>query len=339
LLVLGSVPLLLGFTWAGTQYAWLSPQIIGLFAFAVVVLTAFVIYEARLERRRGQPIIEPGLFKNSIFTVSTIVTVVFGMGLFGTIFFIPLFVQGVLGTSITNSGLILMPLTLTSVFASVISGQLVSRLGKYKWLTITGMAISLVAAFLLLRLDLHSTNTDVLITMLVMGVGMGTGMGLYNLIVQNALPTKIGQATATLTFFRSIGGTIALAAMGSIMNSAYWPAFQAALPTNVKQALPAKVLDAFSNPQALLSPEAMAQVRAAFAKQGPQGLALFNQIIEAMRAGLVQGLHDVFILSTVILAIGLVALFFLKEIELRGGRVSTGRPVANVQKAVPTAAG
>src|SRR3989441_78784 len=95
LLVLGTVPLLLGFTWAGTQYDWLSPQIIGLFAWALVALTTFVVYEANLERRGGQPIIEPGLFKNSIFSVSTIISVIFGMALFGSIFFIPLFVQGV----------------------------------------------------------------------------------------------------------------------------------------------------------------------------------------------------------------------------------------------------
>src|SRR6266568_1191599 len=339
LLILGSVPLLLGFTWAGTQYAWLSPQIIGIFVFAVVTLAAFVLYEAWLERRKGQPIIEPSLFKNSIFTVSTIVTAVFGMALFGSIFFIPLFIQGVIGTSISNSGLILTPLTLTSVFGSILAGQLVSRLGRYKWVAITGMAISIAGAGLLLRLGLQSSNTDVLVAMLVMGIGMGTGMSMYSLIVQNALPTKIGQATSTLTFFRSIGGTIALAAMGSLMNSAYLPGFQDALPANVKQALPAKILDAFSNPQVLLSPDTLAQVRAEFAAQGLQGLALYNQLIEAMKAGLVQGLHDVFILSTVVLSVGLVALFFLKEIELRGGRASSGRTVARVEKAVPTAAG
>jgi EmrB/QacA subfamily drug resistance transporter len=338
LLILGSVPLLLGFTWAGTQYAWLSAQIIGLFVFAVVALAAFVLYEARLERRKGQPIIEPSLFKNSIFTVSTLVTVVFGMSLFGSIFFIPLFVQGVLGTSITNSGLILTPLTLASVVGSVISGQLVSRMGKYKWIAIVGMIISVAGTALLLRLGLQSTNNDVLIAMIVMGFGMGTGMSLYSLIVQNALPTKIGQATATLTFFRSIGGTIGLAAMGSVMNSAYLPAFQDALPAHVKRALPAKVLDAFSNPQALLSPDALAQMRAAFARQGPQGLTLFNQVIEAMRAGLTEGLHDVFILSTAILVIGLVALFFLKEIELRGGRASSESTATGSQEVVPKGA-
>lgn len=93
MLVLGTVPLLLGFTWAGTQYAWLSPQVISLFAGAVAMLTLFVFYEARLERRGSQPIIEPSLFKNSVFSVSTVVTIIFGMGLFGSIFFIPLFVQ------------------------------------------------------------------------------------------------------------------------------------------------------------------------------------------------------------------------------------------------------
>jgi hypothetical protein len=157
--------------------------------------------------------------------------------------------------------------------------------------------------------------------------------------VQNALPTKIGQATATLTFFRSIGGTIALAAMGSLMNSAYLPAFQDALPTNVKQTLPAKVLNAFSNPQVLLSPDALAKVRATFVAQGPHGLTLLNQVIEAMKAGLVQGLHNVFLASTVILVLGLIALFFLKEIELRGGRASTERVATGVKEAVPTMVG
>src|SRR2546425_4969832 len=261
LLIIGTVPLLLGFTWAGTQYAWLSPPIIDLFVLAVVALVAFVLYEAWLERRKGQPIIEPSLFKNSIFTVSTIVTVVFSMGLFGSIFFIPLFIQGVIGTSISNSGLIMTPLTLTSVFGSILAGQLVSRFGRYKWIAITGMVISIGGSLLLLRLGLQSTNNDVLITMLVMGFGMGTGMALYSLIVQNALPTKIGQATATLTFFRSIGGTIALAAMGSILTAAYLPAFHGALPAAIIHALPAQFLTAFNNPPILISPTTLAQIQ------------------------------------------------------------------------------
>jgi len=257
------------------------------------------------------------------------------MTLFGTIFFIPLFIQGVVGTSIASIGLILTPLTLTSVVGSIISGQLVSRLGRYKWLALIGMGISLIGAVLLLGLNIHSTNTAVVTAMLVMGFGMGTGMSLYSLIVQNALPTKIGQATATLTFFRSIAGTIGLAAMGSVMIAVYLPAFQHALPTDVKQAVPAKVLAAFSNPQALLSPNARAQLRTALTSQGP---TLFNYVTTAMREGLVQSLHDVFSVNALLLAIGLVAVFFLPEIELRGGPATSRRVEAGVEEEVPMGA-
>jgi EmrB/QacA subfamily drug resistance transporter len=339
LLVLGTVPLLLGFTWAGTQYDWLSPQIIGLFAGAAVVLTVFVVYQAWLERRGGQPIIEPSLFKNSIFSVSTFVTIIFGMGLFGSIFFIPLFVQGVVGSSATNSGLILTPLMLTSIVGSIVSGQLVSRLGKYKWIAIFGMAVSAIGTYMLVRLDVHSTNTDVLLAMLVLGLGMGFGMALYTLVVQNALPKKIGQATSALVFFRQIGGTIGLAAMGSVMTSAYLPAFQNALPAAVKQVAPAKLLAAFNNPQILLSPDALAHMQSTAAAGGPGAVALLNQVIEAVRVGLAQGIHNVFVLSMVIMIVGLVSVFFLKEIPLKGKRSVAKDVVEGIEDTSPETEG
>src|SRR6266496_4423740 len=298
LLVVGTVPALLGFTWAGSQYAWLSPQIIGLFAGALVALTTFVI---------------------------------FGMALFGSIFFIPLFVQGVVGTSATNSGLILTPLMLTSIVGSVLSGQLVSRLGKYKWIAITGMVISVAGSLLLVRLDVNATNNDVLIAMLVLGLGMGFGMALYTLIVQNALPQKIGQATSALIFFRSIGGTIGLAAMGSLMTSAYLPAFKSALssglgklsiPAAALQPIQARFVALFSNPQILLSPDVLSKMRVASAAHGQQGLALFNIAIDAVKTGLTQGIHNVFVLSFGFMIVGLIAVLFLKEIPLRGKRSS-----------------
>jgi hypothetical protein len=149
---------------------------------------------------------------------------------------------------------------------------------------------------------------------------MGVGMSLYTLVVQNALPSKIGQATSALTFFRSIGSAIALAALGSIMNNAYLPAFQAALPATVQKQVPAQVLGAFNNPQILLSPEAQAQMSQQFAALGAQGRALYTTLLEAVRAGLVQGIHSVFVLSLALMAVGLLVVFFLPEIELRGGR-------------------
>jgi MFS family permease len=243
------------------------------------------------------------------------------MALFGSIFFIPLYVQGVVGSSATSSGLILTPLMLTPVVGSIVSGQLVSRIGRYKWIAILGMLVSVAGVGLLVRLSVNSTNNDVLLAMLVLGLGLGIGMSLYSLIVQNALPTKIGQSTATLTFFRQIGGTIALAAMGSVMTAAYLPAFHSALPVAILHTVPAQFLATFDNPQILLSPATLAQIESHVAALGPQSVAMLHQIIEAVRVGLTQGIHNVFVLSLGLMIVGLVATFFLKEIPLRGGRL------------------
>jgi EmrB/QacA subfamily drug resistance transporter len=320
LLVMGTVPLLLGFTWAGSQYAWLSPQIIGLFAFALVTLTVFGIYEGNLARRDKQPIIDPRLFKSSVFSLSVLITTITSMGMFGSIFFLPLFAQGVLGISATNSGFLLSPMMIALITSSVISGQLVSRTGKYKWIAIVGMLITVGGTLLLYRLDVHSMPLDLTLAMIVLGLGLGFGMALYTIIVQNAWQNKIGEATSALTFFRQIGATVALAAMGSIMSAAYIPAFHDALPASVKHILPAQVLSFFDNPNILLSADAQKQMMTKFASFGPQGMALYQQLLEAVKVGLTQGIHNVFILSTVLMILGLVAVFFLKEIPLRGGK-------------------
>jgi len=322
LLICWTVPLLLGFTWAGSQYAWLSWQIISLFAGVIVFLALFILYEARLERQNAQPIIGPSLFKNRIFSVSLLVTMITSMGMFGSILFLPLYAQGVLGISATNSGLLLSPLMIGLIFSSVVSGQLVSRFGKYKWIAFVGMAITIGGSLLLLRLDVNSTNTDLIIAMIVLGLGLGFSMSLYTVIGQNALPTKIGQATSALTFFRSIGATIAVAAMGSILTTAYVPGFHNAIPAQIKAVVPAKALSVFDNPNVLLSSDIQKQLLARFSAFGPQGKALYAQLLEAVKVGLTNGIHNVFVLSTVLMCVGFIAIFFLQEIPLRGGKRS-----------------
>ena len=321
-LISGTVPLLLGFTFAGSQYAWLSWQVLGLFSVAVLFVALFILYEARLERRNAQPIIDPSLFTNRIFSVSVLITMITSMGMFGSILFIPLYAQGILGISATNSGLLLSPLMGGLIFSSIVSGQLVSRFGKYKWIAFVGMAITIGGAFLLQRLDVNSTSIDLIIAMIVLGLGLGFSMSLYTVIVQNALPTRIGQATSSLTFFRQIGSTVAVAAMGSLLTSAYVPGFHNAIPAQVKAVLPAQVLSVFDNPNVLLSVDVQKQLLAKFAAFGPQGKALYNQLLEAVKVGLTSGIHNVFVLSTVLMCVGFVAIFFLKEIPLRGGKRS-----------------
>src|SRR3989440_2089363 len=320
LLIAGTVPLMLGFTFAGSQYAWLSGQVIGLFSVAVLFVVLFILYEARQERRNAQPIIDPSLFTNRIFSVSVLITMITSMGMFGSILFIPLYAQGVLAISATNSGLILSPLMAGLIFSSIVSGQLVSRFGKYKWIAFVGMAITIGGAFLLQRLNVNSTSTDLIIAMVVLGLGLGFSMSLYTVIVQNALPTRIGEATSGLIFFRSIGATVAVAAMGSILTSTYVTAFHNAIPAQVKAVIPAKMLSVFDNPNVLLSPGIQQQLLARFSAFGPEGKALFAQLMEAVKVGLTSGIHNIFLLSTVLMCIGFVAIFFLKEIPLRGGQ-------------------
>jgi EmrB/QacA subfamily drug resistance transporter len=319
LLILGTVPLLLGFTLAGNQYAWLSPQILGLFGGAAVALIALVFYAARLERRGKEPVFEPGLITNSvrIYGVSLLVTVIFSVSLYGTAFAIPLFAQGVLGTSATNSGLVLVPFMLTSIGGSILSGLALTLTGKYKWIAMLGLVIDIAGTLLLVRLDASSSYAQLLVAMLVLGIGVGSGLAVYTTVVQNVYPKKIGAASSTLVFFRQLGGTIGLAAMGSVLVTSYIPAFHAALPGTLRQLLPASILGAFDNPLILLSPDALSHIRAGFAGYGAQGTAAYNMLLQAVKTGLAQSVHNVFVLSLVVILFGLIAVFFLKEIPLR----------------------
>src|SRR5438034_4614484 len=151
-LVAGTVPLLLAFSWAGTQYAWDSWQIISLFSFSVVMLIIFFL----VEMRATEPIISPQLFKNSIFTVSTIAMFLVSAGLFGAILYLPLFVQGVLGNTATDSGLVLTPLMLGFMFSSIVGGQLLSRTARYKILAMIGFRIPAIGMFILFRMHANT---------------------------------------------------------------------------------------------------------------------------------------------------------------------------------------
>jgi EmrB/QacA subfamily drug resistance transporter len=326
LLATAVVPLLLGFTWASNQYAWISPQVLGLLGGSVVFLVLFFVYEDYLERHDLEPIINPSLFKNSIFTVSMVITMLTSATMFSGIFFLPLFAQGVLGISASNSGFLLSPMMLTLIIGSVVAGQLVARLGRYKWIAILGASISVVGSLLFLRLNVDSSTNDLWLAMIVLGLGLGFGMSIYTVIIQNALPTRIGQATSAMTFFRQIAATIALAAMGSLMTSAYVPAFHSALSSQtatflatIKQMTGKDLLSAFDNPNILLSASAQTQMARSFGRL-PGGMQVYAQLLSAVKIGLTQGIHEVFIVSVGCAVAGFLLVWFLKEIPLREGK-------------------
>jgi EmrB/QacA subfamily drug resistance transporter len=328
-MVAGTIPLLLAFSWAGSQYAWGSWQIIGLFAFSIVMLIIFVL----IELRAPEPIISPRLFKNSIFLVSVIAMFLVSAGMFGAILYLPLFVQGVLGDSATNSGVVLTPMMIGFMVSSIVGGQLLSRTGRYKILAIFGFIVAAAGMFLLSRMVPTTSEGEVVRNMIITGLGIGVMMSLFTIVVQNAFPYKqLGEVTASLTFFRSIGSTMGVAVMGTIMINAYQTAMQSNLPAIVKRAVPADRLAQLQNPQLLLSPDFLAKIQHYFASLGPQGLTIFRQLIEAIRLSLSTAITNVFFLGFIIMLVGLVSVLFLREIPLRKSHTA---PVAEAPAPTP----
>ena len=142
-----------------------------------------------------------------------------GMAMFGTIAFVPLFVQGVIGTSATSSGVVLTPLMLGAVGMSILSGQWVSRTGHYRLNAIIGPIILGIGLYLLSRMDTSTTNGEAARNMVIAGIGLGLMMQVFVLVVQNSVPMRqMGSATALTQFSRQIGATIGVTLMGVIVN-------------------------------------------------------------------------------------------------------------------------
>jgi EmrB/QacA subfamily drug resistance transporter len=314
LLVAAAVPLLLGFSWAGTEYAWGSAQIIGLFVFSTVMWVAFVWRELRA----AEPIINPRLFENGIFTVSATASAIQSAAMFGTIMFLPLFVQGVLGKSATNSGIILMPMMLAAMATSIGAGQILAKTGRYKVLVIAGSAAIVAGAYLFSRMGVDTSSGVLTRDMIVMGLGLGVAMSAFTVIVQNQYPSRrLGEVSAGLQFFRSIGATVGMAVFGTILNNRFADAMLHNLPAPLQQLSKGKGAALLDNPQVLLSDAARTKIQAAFEQFGSQGRALFTSFMDAVRLSLATAIGDLFLLAAVVGVVGLVVVFFLREERLR----------------------
>ena len=313
-LVAGVVPLLLALSWGGNSYPWTSPVIIGLFAIALVMLVAFGLVEGRV----AEPIIPLSLFTNRIVGVSVVALTVMAMGMFGTILFIPLFIQGVIGTNATQSGTVMMPMMITMIGSSVISGQILSRTGRYKLVAIFGMSVMTIGMYLLSMMDANTDYLTVVRNMVIMGIGMGPTMPVFTLAAQNAVKvSQLGVVTSLTQFSRSIGSTLGVAIFGSLLTNEFVPAFRSSLPADVAAVVPPDLLTQLQNPQVLLNPQIAAAVQQQFATLGPQGNQIFIVLLGAIKTGLVVSLHDVFLLGTVLAAVGLITVLFLQELPLR----------------------
>ena len=310
-LAAGLIPVLVALSVAKDQ-GWTSFQVLGLLGFGVAMLVAFFIIEQRVK----EPIVPFQLFKNRAFAVSMLVGFFAALGMFGMIIFVPLETQGVLGVSVTNSGLLLTPMMFGLIVSSVLTGQLIPRIKHYHYLGTVGLVLVMVGLYLMAQTTTSTSQSSITIAIVLVGLGLGVTMPLYINAVQSALPQRyLGVGTSQVQFWRNVGGTVSSAILGSILAQRLPGAINTQIANlNLPPAFKNLMGSSASNPNALLDP---AKIAAAKAKLPPQLAPLFNQAMHAVRQALALTLHDVFLIAVVLTAIALTASLFMPDVPLR----------------------
>jgi EmrB/QacA subfamily drug resistance transporter len=308
LLAATSTTITLFATWGGSTYSWHSAIIIGLIAASVVLAGLFVL----AERYAAEPVIPLRLFRSSIFNLAGLVGILVGIAMFGAVGYLPYFLQMVDHASATTSGLLMLPLVAGMLVSSVLSGQLVSKTGRYKIFPIVGTAISAAGMYLLSLMSVTSTKPENSLYMVVLGLGIGLVFQVLVVVVQNAAsPRDLGSATAANNYLRQIGGTVGTGIVGSL--------FASRLVSKLHHMLPAAATAHMPSGQSL-TPQLLATLPAAIA-----------HIITVAYA---QALTPIFLYLAPLMGLGFLLALFLKEIPLR-----TTANTAQGAAASPEAAG
>ncbi|WP_269937942.1 MDR family MFS transporter [Arthrobacter sp. HY1533] len=213
LITVATTAIVLVGTWGGSQFAWSSPEILGLAAVAVVTGVLFVL----VERRAAEPVMPMMLFKSRNFNLTTIAGLLTGIAMFGAIGYIPTYLQMATGYSATVAGLLMIPMMACLLVVSIIVGRRVSATGRYKLAPIVGSAILAVALLLLATLKAETPIYMLCIYLGIMGIGLGASMQIMTLVAQNSFPLKfVGTATAGQNYFRQVGATLGSAVVGAV---------------------------------------------------------------------------------------------------------------------------
>jgi EmrB/QacA subfamily drug resistance transporter len=293
LLATAVTPLILATVWGGTTYTWGSTTITGLIVGGIIAAICFVLWE----RKAQEAIIAPSLFKNRIFTVCAILSLLVGIAMFGALLYIPEYQQIVRGYSAIKSGLLMLPLIVGLLGASIISGRLVTKTGHYRLFPIIGTFITGLGLYLFSHLTLTTTQITLSVWMFILGFGIGLFMQIMTLAVQNAVPQgDLGTATASVTFFRSLGSSFGGAFFGAILTNR--------LGVHLKQLLPSSAGSHISATK--------------IQESATTGLGkLPSSTSHAIYQAFVLSFKDMFLLAVPVLVIAFVVALFLKEIPLR----------------------
>ncbi|RYU78141.1 MFS transporter, partial [Hymenobacter persicinus] len=298
LLMAGLVPLILALQLNKTQYGWLSGPTLGLLATAAASLTLFVIRSLR----SPNPILDLTLFRNRVFRPAILAVFLLGGSFLSIVIFEPVFMINVLGTTATRAGVSLIPLSMGVVMGSMLAGRMVSRYGHYKrWML--GGGLLLLGGLLLATMPPTVAYVQVLVYVLLCGLGLGPTMPLYTLAVQNSIePRFMGQGTAACQFFRQIGGAVAAALLGAV------------LTMTLAGTLPAA-------PTSLAAPAAVAAESPVLAS----ALAPGGMPAAELRAAFAHAVSRIYWCTICLVAAGWVTSLFIPEVPLRKSNAGLGR--------------
>ena len=318
LLVAGLVPLLLALTWGGVSRPWTSAPIIGLLVWSAASIALF----GWRQTRTSSPILAPALFRDRTFNVANAAGFLTGVGLFGAVIYLPLFVQGVQGGSAAASGFALAPLMFGMIISSSVSGILVSRTGHYKPYVLGGLVVMALGFYLASTMGPATPTWVTVVYMVILGLGIGPTNSLLILAVQNALPpTLLGTVTSANQFFRQIGGTIGVTLFGTLVTARVREGLSESLPAELRS-LSRGVVEELADPNLLTNPEALEQARATVSEVAGPGL--FGPFIDSLRAALGSGLSQVFLAGLAVTALGLLICLWLPQHELKSVETSQG---------------
>jgi EmrB/QacA subfamily drug resistance transporter len=304
LLVAGVSCLLLALSWGGNEYAWGSGVIVGLLVAGAVLGVLFVLQEARV----AEPILPLRLFRSATFALANSAGFVLGLVMFGSIIFIPLYLQIVKGASPTRSGLLMLPMMAGIIVTSVLTGRAMSRIGRYKWFPVAGAAVLLVGMLLFTRLEVATSLWVAFGFMVVIGVGLGLCMQSLILAVQNAVSMRdLGAGTSSATFFRSLGGSFGVAILGAVLSSRLTSELADRLPGAIAQLPPQQQAAVAASGGADVSVNDPATV-----------LALPAPVRAAVQAAFVESLHLVFLTAGLIAIVAVLVTLALPNEKLRG---------------------
>ncbi|MCK7627404.1 MFS transporter [Streptomyces sp. RS10V-4] len=344
-ITVGVVPLLL-VAEQGREWGWTSSQSIACYAIGVVGIIAWVF----VERWIGDDALIPmRLFRNGTFSKTSVLSVLIGMGMFGGMLMIPQYLQIVKGASPTKSGLEMLPLMAGMMIASIVSGQITAKTGRYKVFPIIGTAL-MIAAMLLFhyRVQWDTALWETMVYMLVFGLGLGGCMQTLVLAVQNAVPPRdMGVATASSTFFRQMGATagtaIFLSVLFSTVGDKIGDAFRAAAST-------ARFQGALKDPAVLHDPanKPVLDMLKHPGNGGSSGVLsdssfiqhLDPRLAEPFKRGFADSMHTVFLMGAIVVALAFVLMWFIKEVPLRqiSGLQARAQAEAEANGEVPPAA-